>query len=252
MLSAPCCHFHPFTELIRPRYFSTAVSSSKNRKTFANKILSVYKQFHLDGIDIDWEYPGQSGYHGNHVSRNDTANLLLFLQQLRTTLPASAKISATGQTVPFADSNGNPIADASPFAAVLDWVLIMNYDTWGGTSACRILRGVTEFDVSFDTFGSFKASRTQRAFEQCVWQFHHAQEQRIRWCCCVDCGRLPSVSARAWGAFLRIHLCIICEQSQTAVTANPDRGRHVSALAPTRFPCLPTNSELRVLRRRPL
>lgn len=120
--------------LICPRYFSTAVSSSKNRKTFANKILNVYNQFDLDGIDIDWEYPGQSGYHGNHVSRNDTANLLLFLRQLRTTLPASAKISATGQTVPFANANGDPIADASPFAAVLDWVLIMNYDTWGGAS----------------------------------------------------------------------------------------------------------------------
>ena len=113
------------------RYFSPAVSTSQNRQTFVNNILTVYNQFGLDGIDIDWEFPAQAGATGNVVSPNDTANYLAFLQLLRRTLPSSAKISAATMTVPWADPQGNPLKDVSAFASVLDWILIMNYDTWG-------------------------------------------------------------------------------------------------------------------------
>lgn len=34
------------------RYFSTAVSTSANRKTFVANILKVYKQYNIDGIDM--------------------------------------------------------------------------------------------------------------------------------------------------------------------------------------------------------
>ena len=113
------------------RYFSTAVATTANRRRFSSNLLALYKQFHLDGVDIDWEYPGQGGNDGNRVSPSDTANFLTFLQTLRTTLPPGAKITAATMTVPFANSNGDPLQDASGFAKVLDWILIMNYDTWG-------------------------------------------------------------------------------------------------------------------------
>ena len=102
-----------------------------NRKKFASNVLDAYNRFSLDGIDIDWEYPGQQGNAGNGVSPSDTENLLLFLQLLRGMLPPSAKMSAATQTVPFADSNGRPLQDLSEFARVLDWVVLMNYDVWG-------------------------------------------------------------------------------------------------------------------------
>ena len=113
------------------RYFSTASSTSANRQKLANNILALYNQFQLDGIDIDWEYPGQAGNDGNVISPNDSANYLLFLQTLRKTLPSAAKITAATMTVPFADSQGSPMRDVSAFAKVLDWILIMNYDSWG-------------------------------------------------------------------------------------------------------------------------
>ncbi|KAL6309630.1 glycoside hydrolase [Sparassis latifolia] len=116
------------------KYFSTAVSNQNNRQTLVNNLLAAYQQFNLDGIDIDWEYPGQDGADGNIVNPNDTANFLLFLQLLRTTLPPTSKISAAVQTVPFADTQGNPMTDVSDFAKVLDWVLLMNYDSWGSSA----------------------------------------------------------------------------------------------------------------------
>lgn len=50
------------------------------------------------------------------------------LKLLRTSLPSTARITAATQDKPFADTNGNPMKDVSAFAAVLDWINIMNYD----------------------------------------------------------------------------------------------------------------------------
>ncbi|EPT03714.1 hypothetical protein FOMPIDRAFT_49353 [Fomitopsis schrenkii] len=115
------------------QYFSPAVADAQSRQVFANNIRMFYDTFDLDGIDIDWEYPGQTGNDGNSVSPDDTANFLSFLQLLRQTLPVTAKMSAAVQTVPFAGADGNPLDDVSAFAQVLDWVLIMNYDAWGSS-----------------------------------------------------------------------------------------------------------------------
>ncbi len=113
------------------RYFSPAVATASSRQTFAKNIVAIYKQYALDGIDIDWEYPGQQGAGSNQVSPQDSANFLAFLKVLRTSLPSGARITAAVQDVPFADASGNPMKDVSSFANVLDWVNLMNYDVWG-------------------------------------------------------------------------------------------------------------------------
>lgn len=119
------------TGLVRSRYFSAAAASPQTRAALAGNILALYTQFGLDGIDLDWEYPAQDGAGGNLVSPNDGANFLAFLRVLRATLPQGAVITAATQTVPFAGADGEPMQDVSAFAEVLDWVLLMNYDTWG-------------------------------------------------------------------------------------------------------------------------
>ncbi|KIJ70078.1 glycoside hydrolase family 18 protein [Hydnomerulius pinastri MD-312] len=112
------------------KYFSTAVSNPQARQKFANNILAAYQKWDLDGIDIDWEYPGQSGQAGNEESSNDTANMLEFFKVLRATLPANAKISAAVQDTPFAGPDGKPVKDAAGFAQLIDFVTLMNYDTY--------------------------------------------------------------------------------------------------------------------------
>ena len=39
-------------------YFSNTAYTSETRKKFAEDILRVINLYHLDGVDIDWEYPG--------------------------------------------------------------------------------------------------------------------------------------------------------------------------------------------------
>jgi len=107
------------------------VATEKSRTKFVNNIFAMYKKFNLDGIDIDWEYPGQEGSPGNKHNSKDTANFLLFLGQLRDSLPPGARITAAVEPTPFVDDKGNPLKDLTEFAKVLDWVLIMNYDVWG-------------------------------------------------------------------------------------------------------------------------
>ena len=113
------------------RYFSSAVATDESRETFASNIKDVYDEFGLDGIDIDWEYPGRQGDSGNIVGPDDSSNFLSFLQVLRRVLPPDARITAATTTVPFADASGGPLEDVSDFARCLDWILLMNYDVWG-------------------------------------------------------------------------------------------------------------------------
>ena len=112
-------------------HFSSAVASDKSRKTFANNILAAYVTFKLDGIDLDWEYPGRQGAEGNSFNSKDTPNFLSFLTILRAKLPPTARISAAVQASTFLDTEAHPMIDLTDFAKVLDWVMLMNYDVWG-------------------------------------------------------------------------------------------------------------------------
>ncbi|KAI0751174.1 glycoside hydrolase family 18 protein [Daedaleopsis nitida] len=114
-------------------YFSQAMSSSANRTTFVNACVSAVNTYSLDGIDIDWEYPNESGA-GNPHSSADAANLLSFFKSLRTALGSSKIISAAVTPLPWTGSNGSPLTDVSAYASVMTYANIMNYDTWGASS----------------------------------------------------------------------------------------------------------------------
>jgi chitinase len=58
--------------------------------------------------------------------------LLSFLQSLRSTLGPEKKLSVCGTQTPFVGPDQTPLKDLTDFAQVLDWILIMNYDVWGG------------------------------------------------------------------------------------------------------------------------
>ncbi|CDZ96766.1 glycoside hydrolase [Phaffia rhodozyma] len=115
-------------------YFSRSVATADARTALVAKMVTLYNQYNLDGIDIDWEYPSTPGQSGNIVAAADTGNFLIFLQLLRNALPASAKITAATQVWPFTGTDGNPLSDVKAFAAVLDWISIMVYDVWGSSS----------------------------------------------------------------------------------------------------------------------
>ncbi|PPR07215.1 hypothetical protein CVT26_012648 [Gymnopilus dilepis] len=123
---------HQFKNIVR--HFSSVMATDHLRESFVNNVVAAYQTYQLDGIEIDWEYPGHSGSSANKPRADDTANFLEFLRSLRAALPAEAKITAAVEPTPFVDDKGLPLKDVSDFAEVLDWILIMNYDLWGSSS----------------------------------------------------------------------------------------------------------------------
>lgn len=60
------------------RLFSQMVANPANRKQFINSAIAYARLYGFDGIDIDWEYPGDLSRGG---SADDFNNFLLFLQE---------------------------------------------------------------------------------------------------------------------------------------------------------------------------
>ena len=62
--------------------FSDAALSDTSRKAFAESAVAIIRQYKLDGIDIDWEYPAQSGNRNPHRAE-DKKNYTLLFKALR-------------------------------------------------------------------------------------------------------------------------------------------------------------------------
>ena len=110
--------------------FSQAASSQRGREIFAESAVELMQRYHLDGIDIDWEYPGMS-LAGIASSRNDGENFILLLEELRSKMKAQdaesmLTIAAGG------DSYFTNQTDMKKAAAYLDYVQLMTYDLQGG------------------------------------------------------------------------------------------------------------------------
>lgn len=116
------------------QYFSDAVKTSQNRETFANNIAAMVREYGADGVDIDWEYPGQNGAPGNVIAAADSANLLTFLALLRGKFGNDKIISLATPTNVWLGPEGQPLADVSSYAKYIDHVFIMNYDVWGSSA----------------------------------------------------------------------------------------------------------------------
>jgi len=136
------------------------------RQALINNIEQVYHKYSLDGIEIDWEYPGRQGAPGNQVHPDDSKNFLEFLRGLRVSLPEGAKITAAVPTEPFFDASGQPMENCSEFAEVLDWILIMNYDTYDGRlclpvvldNGSQMITGSSEFGPNAPLYDGCKNS----------------------------------------------------------------------------------------------
>ncbi|KAJ1728907.1 hypothetical protein LPJ72_005243 [Coemansia sp. Benny D160-2] len=117
-------------------YFSTLVKDTTAGNPFIASIVSFVESNGLDGIDIDWEYPGREGNAGNIIDEaNDTPNYLKFVTNLRAAFTSkfgSGKklITMAVRVQPF-DVNGSPSTDVSGFAKVVDFANLMQYDING-------------------------------------------------------------------------------------------------------------------------
>jgi chitinase len=62
--------------------FSDAVLTPQSRKAFIDSAVAFVERYNLDGLDIDWEYPGLAGA-TNHFRPEDKQNYTAVLKELR-------------------------------------------------------------------------------------------------------------------------------------------------------------------------
>lgn len=117
--------------------FSNIVKSPTTSNNLIQNIIRYIKKYNLDGVDLDWEYPGRLGDNCNVFDpQNDATNYLKFLQALRKQLDSTygqrAKLLTLALRVqPFDGPNG-PISDVSEYAKVVDYGSLMQFDINGG------------------------------------------------------------------------------------------------------------------------
>ena len=71
--------------------FSDAALSDSSRKVFAKSAVEIVRKYQLDGVDIDWEFPGMQGEEGNIFRAKDRSNFTLLFQAIRIELDSLAK-----------------------------------------------------------------------------------------------------------------------------------------------------------------
>ena len=81
-------------------------------------------------ILCSWQFPNVN-LTCNTVSSNDLDNYLKLIQEMRnSTVLQHLTISATVPVKPWVNASGNHAENLSDFAQVLDFIELMNYDTW--------------------------------------------------------------------------------------------------------------------------
>jgi chitinase len=113
--------------------FSDAASTDASRSTFARSAVELLREYALDGIDLDWEYPGQ-GVAGIKFRPEDKQNFTLLLRRLRQQLDAQNDARRrTGNdryllTIASADREYFDHTEMDKLHVYLDWINIMSYD----------------------------------------------------------------------------------------------------------------------------
>ncbi len=119
-------------------HFSDVALTDSSRKIFAKSAVDFLKKYKLDGIDLDWEYPNQTGA-GNPHRPEDIENFTLLLKEVKGHLDRQSKIDgkpyndkylltiATGGDQAYIDNTN--LGDAQKY---LDFINIMTYDAYNG------------------------------------------------------------------------------------------------------------------------
>lgn len=115
--------------------FSDAASTDESRRTFARSAVELLREQSLDGIDLDWEYPGQ-GVAGIKFRPADKQNFTSLLQTLREALNAQSKARTTADkpsvpyllTIASADREYFDHTEMQKLHVYLDWINVMTYD----------------------------------------------------------------------------------------------------------------------------
>jgi len=117
------------------KYFSDVASTDSSRKIFVINLVILVAMYNLDGVDIDWEYPGQEGAN-NHYRPEDKWNYSLLLEDLRVALNRMSFMQNGNQKYLLtiaagADQTWLDHVVIDDIVNIVDYINLMTYDYHG-------------------------------------------------------------------------------------------------------------------------
>jgi len=112
--------------------FSDAAVSAESRLAFAASAVALLREHALDGIDLDWEYPGQD-VAGIKARPEDKRNFTLLLRTLREQLDAARPGYLL--TIASADHEYFDHTEMDVLQVHLDWINVMTYDFFNSATS---------------------------------------------------------------------------------------------------------------------
>jgi chitinase len=110
--------------------FSDMAVNRDTRSRFIDSVMDFLTQHDLDGLDVDWEYPGQSGA-GNKHRAQDKQNYTLLLGELRRRFDAAQKKTGRRLYLTIAAGASDDFLEHTEMrqvAQIVDTVNLMAYD----------------------------------------------------------------------------------------------------------------------------
>ena len=120
----------------RSKGFSDAALTAESRQRFITSAIAFLKRHQLDGLDIDWEYPGLLGDNNPHRPEDKT-NFTLMLKSLRSALDKEGAENGRHYLLTIASAASEAYLDHTEMDIAhqyLDFINIMTYDYVGGWS----------------------------------------------------------------------------------------------------------------------
>ncbi len=119
------------------KHFSDAVLTDSSRAIFAASATAIVAEYGLDGVDIDWEYPGMQGDH-NTFRAEDKQHYTLMFKALRESLDSLGRVTGKTYQVTTAVGSSEEYVQHTAMDSAqrwLDFVNVMSYDfSEGGDS----------------------------------------------------------------------------------------------------------------------
>ena len=115
-------------------WFSDAALTDSTRARFAKSAIEMMLKHRLDGLDLDWEYPGQIG-EDNIFRAEDKQNFTLLLKEIRQQLDALPQSSDQHFLLTIASGANQAYIDHTELSEAqkyLDFINIMTYDLYSG------------------------------------------------------------------------------------------------------------------------
>ena len=110
-------------------FCSDLFASDEHRKNFAATTVALFKQYGIDGLDLDWEYPAIEGYPGHKYDAADKDNFTELVKVLRKEMGNDYLLSfAAGSFMQYLQQSINWDA----VTPLVDFVNLMTYDLVGG------------------------------------------------------------------------------------------------------------------------